>query len=568
MQEHRILPQTRSARVALAAVGVAVVLVLVGAPLWGSPRVVRLPAVLAPALALALLITRPWRLSQWEDRGLRWQPSRRQLWGVAMIVGLSLFWYVLTRFRSGEINAIDFTVYFDRPCFQTVMGRPLFVEVSDTPGFSYRSEFADHAYWAMLPICSLYAISPSPLWLHALSALAITAGAFYVLRIMQLLGMGGLLAAGAAIAFVLNDSTARALNYGFHPEVLYAWLAPWMLHAGLRGSRRSFAVAMLACVLVKEDALLPIFAVAVALALHRARAMTWPERGLFLFLPVAIAFTNLLVYYYYVVPMLTGVSGPSYAHFWANWGPTPALALLGMLEHPWQVVTSVLGSGISRVLMPFLFLPLVGWRWVLGVLPIVALFGASANDQVRDFGIYYPIVLVPFLSIAGSMGALSVARRMAAGEARAQALAASAVVLGVLLVGSWHRGYSLRPWKPEIAAVPQALAAFSGERTVLVQSGLFPHAGYDGRFKLLTPDTLGDPLNQGVPLILARGIGAYPFKKTDVAELVLLKAPPATTGGIVTIEVSHLTNAFVERARLAASDPDVVKPPESREFDS
>ena len=51
-----------------------------------------------------------------------------------------LFWYVLTRFQSGQINAIDFTIYYDRPCYQTVQGRPLFVEVSDTIGFSDRSE--------------------------------------------------------------------------------------------------------------------------------------------------------------------------------------------------------------------------------------------------------------------------------------------------------------------------------------------------------------------------------------------------------------------------------------------
>jgi hypothetical protein len=29
-----------------------------------------------------------------------------------------------------------------------------------------------------------------------------------------------------------------------------------------------------------------------------------------------------------------------------------------------------------------LFLPLIGWRWALGIVPIVALYGASANEQV------------------------------------------------------------------------------------------------------------------------------------------------------------------------------------------
>lgn len=559
----QIPPNARVARAALALTGLAVVLVLVGAPLWGSPRVVRLPAVLAPALAIVLLITRPWQLSGWEHRARSFKPSRLQVWGGAALLAACLFWYVLTRFRSGEINAVDFTVYFDRPCFQTVMGRPLFVEVSDTPGFSYRSEFADHAYWAMLPICSLYAISPSPLWLHAVSALAIAAGASYVLRIMQLLGLGGLLAAATAIVFVLNDNTARTLNYGFHPEVLYAWLVPWMLHAGLRRAPRSFAPAMILCLLVKEDAVLPILAVSIALALHHGRAMTWAERRLFLVAPSALALTNVIVYYNYVVPLLTGASGPSYAHFWANWGESPALAAVGMLSDPVRIVTSVLGSGIFRVLMPFLFLPLIGWRFALGTLPIVVLFGASANEQIRDFGIYYPIVLVPFLCLGGSMGGLNVARRFSGSEARAQTFAAAGVILGALLVGSWHRGYSLRPWRAEIAAVPESLAALPPEQTVLVQSGLFPHAGYDGRFKLLTRETIGDPRYTGVPLILAPRVGAYPFRKSEIAILAALPIPQTRSNGIVTMARPDHAGLLLETARASAEGPEGERPPES-----
>jgi hypothetical protein len=58
-------------------------------------------------------------------------------------------------------------------------------------------------------------------------------------RIVQCLGGGGLLSTATALAFVLNDNTARTLNYGCHPEVLYAWFIPWMIEAGLRGRRRS-----------------------------------------------------------------------------------------------------------------------------------------------------------------------------------------------------------------------------------------------------------------------------------------------------------------------------------------
>jgi uncharacterized membrane protein len=533
-------------RAALAAIGLAVLVVLIGAPLVGWPRVVRLPAVLVPALALALLVL-PRRY--WRDSPLPrvdWQPSRRLVWSVALVVGLLLFWYVLTRFRSGEINAIDFTIYYDRPCFQTVQGRPLLVETSDTPGLSNRTGLADHAYWGMLLVCSPYALYPTPLWLHALSVIAIVAGGMHVLRISQRLGAGGALASATALAFVLNDNTARTLNYGFHPEVLYAWFIPWMIDAGLRGARMPFLAATLASVLVKEDACLPIFAATVALALNGFRTMTRTSRFLFLVVPNVVALASLGLYYGYMVPMLSGESRPTYAHFWANYGDTPMSALFGMMTHPWRVAKDAMTSGALKTLQPHLFLSLVGWRWALGTLPIVALYGASANEQVRAFAIYYSIVLVPFLVLAASCGALTLARRISTNVSHAHLAAAAAVLLGPLLVGSGHRGYSLRPWRTEIAAVPQALGELAAEPRVLIQSGLFPHAGYDERFQLLTPETLRDPRNAGAVLLLARRIGAYPFVGKEVDRLSRLPTVRAFASGLNAV---RLTPKATERPR-------------------
>jgi uncharacterized membrane protein len=473
--------------------------------------------VLVPVLVLALVVAGGGQWRELAHRAAVWQPSSRTVWSAALVVGAVLFWYVLTRFRSGEINAIDFTVYYDRPCFQTVQGRPLLVEVSDTPGLSYRSGLGDHAYWGMLAVCAAYAVHPTPLWLHALSAVAVVAGALYVVRIVRRTGGGGALAASAALAFVLSDNTARTLNYGFHPEVLYAWFIPWMIDAGLRGAPWSFLAATLATVLVKEDALLPIVAVCVALALHRWREMRAADRGLYLVFPVALALANLAVFYRFVVPMLTGGLRPTYAHFWGNYGETPMLAALGMLAHPGRVAADVAGSGLLRVLTPHLLLPLVGWRWTVGALPIVAIYGASANEQVRAFGIYYAIVLVPFLALGAAAGARSLGRRFSDGGAPAEVAAAAALLGGALLVGSGNRGYSLRPWKPEIAAIPEAVRRLAGERAVLVQSGLLPHAGYDERFRLLTQETLDDVRHAGAAVLLAPNVGAYPFKAKSLA---------------------------------------------------
>ena len=82
-----------------------------------------------------------------------------------------------------------------------------------------------------------------------------------------------------------------------------------------------------------------------------------------------------------------------------------------MAMQPWRLVGETLTPGVARVLAPHLFLPLFAWRWSVAVLPILVLFAASTNPQIREFGIYYAIPLVPFLVPAASLGALAVARR-------------------------------------------------------------------------------------------------------------------------------------------------------------
>src|SRR5688572_15567636 len=192
----------------LAGVTAIAITVLIGAPLVGWPPVVRLPAVLVPALMLGVALQRPWQWNRasWERLDV-WIPSNRTLlWGTLGLT-LLLSWIVFTRFQSGGINGGDFTVYYDRPCVQTLSGHPLLVETADFPKFSYMSAIGHHAYWSLFPLCGLYAFGTSPLWLLAVSVVAVAAGAVYTVRIVLALGGGGLLAVTSGLAFALNDNT-------------------------------------------------------------------------------------------------------------------------------------------------------------------------------------------------------------------------------------------------------------------------------------------------------------------------------------------------------------------------
>lgn len=495
--------------------------VLIASPLIGWPAVVRLPAVLVPALVLGVAAQRPWRWSRasWE-RLDAWVPSNRALlWGTLALT-LLLSWIVFTRFQSGGINGTDFTVYYDRPCVQTLHGRPLLVETADFPKFSNMSAIGHHAYWGLLPLCGFYALGASPLWLLGVSVAAVVAGAAYIVGIVLALGGGGVLAVASGLVFALNDNTARALNYGFHPEVLYAWCIPWLLHAGLQKNRHSFLAAVFACVSVKEDAILPLVAVSIALGLHRFRTLNAADRLIFLVAPPLLGLANLALFWGYIAPRLTTDGELVYAAFWADYGSPPLRALTGMLTAPWRVVVDILTSGFLRlVILPTLFLSFIGWRWMLAVAPMVAVYATATDLQLRSFGIYYAIVLVPFLTVAGSLGAMTLFMRMTRNSCYTRIAAAALTLAGALLVGSGNGGYSLQPWRSEIAAVPEALTHLAAERVVLVQGSLYPHTGYDERVQLLTPSTLRDPAHAGAAVLVAPAMGAYPFAADDILRI-------------------------------------------------
>jgi uncharacterized membrane protein len=496
-------------------------------PIVGWPDVTRVSIVLSAGVLMTAVVARPWRWSSAEWAALAgWNPSVRTVWTTALVVGLLLFWIVLTRFQSGEVNAVDFTVYFDRPAWQTVQGRPMFVETTDDPLRAQQTYFAVHAHWVMLPLSLPYAIWPTPLWLLGLSVVAVVVGA------------GGLVASASALAFVLNDNTARTLNYGFHVEVLYAWLVPWMINAALSRHRWTFLAVTVACVMVKEDAVLLLAAVSIALALTRGRLMTRGDRIVYLVAPPLFGLLNLGVYYGYVVPLLQPDGAPFYANYWASYGVTPMRAVAGMLQQPGRVLSRTLTSGFfGSVLMPHLFLPLVGWRWVAGIVPIVLLYGASDNEQLRSYGIYYAIVLVPFLVLGAAMGALAIVRRLWPQPERAQLVAASAILAGALLAGLTDAGYSLRPWRAEIAAVPEAIARLADEPVILVQSGLYPHAGYEHRIQLLTPGALADLRYRGAAVLLAPEISAWPFDADDLEPLLGQPRLGSLPGGLIAVRL-------------------------------
>ena len=70
---------------------------------------------------------------------------------------------------------------------------------------------------------------------------------------------------------------------------------------------------------------------------------------------------------------------------------------------------------------------------------------------------------------------------------------------------------------------------------VLVQSGLYPHAGYDERIELLTPHTFEAARDRNPAILLAPGVGAFPLRQEDVETMMQLRPIETMPGGLVAV---------------------------------
>lgn len=526
--------------------GLALTLI-VASPVLGWFPVVRMSAIFAALLIAGCWAARPWCWTneQW-TRAAAWVPSRWAMLSGFAVLSALLWWLVYSRFQAGGIDAVDFTVYFDRPLYQTSQGRPHFVESTNEPRFAQLTHLAVHGYWLLVPISVVYRIYASPLWLLSLSVAAVAAGAFYIYRIVERGGAAAVVAAAAAFAFAFDGNTARALNYGFHAEILYAWFVPWAIYAGLRGARTEFLLAVLACLMVKEDAIFPLFAVSVALALIGGRAMSPGDRVIFLLAPTVLALVNLAGFYLWVVPRLSPDGQVMHANFWSTLGATPYEALLWPLRHPLRMMVAAATSGFfTLVLVSHWYLPVLGWRWIIGLLPFVVIYAVSDNAQIRGFGIYYSLPAIPFLTIGTAVGARRLISWFRPGP-RAEIAAAAVVLVTTVSTGL---GYSLRPWKYELKAVPEALVRLHGYEEVLVQGGLYPHAGYDGHVQLLTPHDLRAREGKRVAILLGTRGSTYPLKQHEWKCLADLPSVPRMPDGLLAIPATPEARRCMDEGR-------------------
>jgi uncharacterized membrane protein len=425
------------------------------------------------------------------------------VWSAILVIGALLVHICLQRFHAFEVNAWDFSISFDRPLWNTLRGDLLW---SDTLG---KSMLAVHCNWLLLAFVPLYALHPSPYWLVIAQPLAVIAAGAILFYYSRSVINDDIVAACVALAYIFNHYTVRAVNLGFVIDIFYPAAFLLLVYAL---NRRKFLMATFAALLVlsiKEDAILTLVSVALVAGIRR-RHWIWCVTT------IALASSVFIPDYFIVLPAFSAAPIP-FAHYWGSFGATPAQAFVGMLRSPLKVIGRI-WTPLLRLFSSMALLPLIGGDWAIAALPALVLYTSSDTEDLHSLALHYslPVIGLLFASLPAAIELLSSFLHMSSPVATRRTIAAVAL-LASMFFGSGYKAVRVRPEHSEVRAV----LAEAGNRRVYVQGALFPHAGYEPRYRVLDHDVVPQ---RGDAFLLCSSCNPYPFTTGEfTARLVQLR---------------------------------------------
>jgi Predicted membrane protein (DUF2079) len=373
---------------------------------------------------------------------------------------------VTAKFSALEVNAWDFSNFFDRPIESVLHGRVLYSEVLGG------SILGDHFRPLLFLFVPLYAVKATPMWLLLLQAAAVSAAMVVLFHLTRRLTSDDFTSILIVTAFALNSYTAKVLQYVFHLEIFYPF-AILLLILGYTERRWAlFLAGLLIAVSIKEDAIVVLLGFAIVALLHKRPA--WALTAL------ATGSAAFVLATYVVMPHFShsAAGQPWYSPYWGDFGPTPLRAVLGMMLSPGKLLARVLRSGIPKLFETVGFIPLLGSEWALAAAPGAAVYGSAGNRQIAGLSVYYsaPLLAFVFAALPGTLN------RIARLGVSSEEVALRRLRIGALFIALLSAfdgpGYRLDRPRPERKEIRSLLRTIPDSQALAVQGSLLPAAGY------------------------------------------------------------------------------------------
>lgn len=260
-----------------------------------------------------------------------------------------------------------------------------------------RNLFGDHASFILVLLVPLFWVIPGTPTLLAVQAIAVSTAALPIHHFArQRLGSG---AFGAlfAVAWLLNPAVTGTNLENFHPDAFLGLFLSLALFAAFNRRWRLYAVAILLCLLVKEDVLLVIVPLGVFVAIRMDR-----RKGL---LTVLAAMAATLVGMFLVMRSLTGV--PT-----RNGWRIPFGGVTGLIRETFTRPINVaryVWSDNRPLYLAQLTVPLAGLFFLAPLVAMIAVPVLASNVlstfwYQHSIHYHYSMVVMPVLMFASVLG--------------------------------------------------------------------------------------------------------------------------------------------------------------------
>jgi hypothetical protein len=163
---------------------------------------------------------------------------------------------------------------------------------------------------------------------------------------------------------------------------------------------------------------------------------------------------------------------------------------------------------------PLLYLPLVGFEWLLAALPALVPYSVAKHEKLAQFRLYYSMPVLPFLFAGAARGLQRAAGRIRGGGRLPVRAGAFLLLMTCALDGAGYKFERARPERGEIAPL---LAALPVGTPALIQGALLPHAGYSTRFTALDRAARRDGIHA---FLLDPPADPYPLSRVELVRLI------------------------------------------------
>lgn len=291
--------------------------------------------------------------------------------------------------------------------------------------------------------------------------------------------MGSLGAWLGVFALLLHPNLGHVLTYEVHPGTLALFPLAWAAERLEARDGRGVFFACIAMLLCREDlALIGLFAGGVLWRYDRRHAL-W----------CGAICAGWFAYFLFHLHPTFSPRGGSFSQHLGIWGETPAEVVLRWLDQPGQLLAHVFGGErgtyVLRVLLPWAFLPLVGWRLAIPAIPVLGMNLVSGFATTPNLDSHYLTPALPFLAAAALVGASKLARP------RLTAPLLVATLSGMYLWAGFRGGEDF-VHDEDTTNARAALAQVPAEASVQAPDALLPHLAERTRLHRASPPDHGD----------------------------------------------------------------------------